>query len=248
MMLISFLKSSLGKKIVMAVTGALLFGFLIVHMVGNWQIFHGQNAINNYAQLLQSNPLIVVGFRFCFFVLAAAHVWASACLTLENNAARPEDYSTQQPLDASLASRTMGITGVVVLAFIIWHILHFTVHVAPQDPAVYNLSDLQGRHDVYHMMIYAFQTPWISLCYILGTGLLCFHLSHGLESMFRTVGWSTRNVAPYQIGFARVAAIVIFLGMAAIPASVLLGTVKPSAQTQSAQGCPMSVPPYYKHR
>ncbi len=217
--------STVGRKVIAAITGCLLFLFILVHMAGNWQLFLGAESINNYAALLKEKALVLWFFRIGLLTTALLHVWATISLTLENRAAHPEEYATPKDHSATLASRTMALSGTVVLIFIIYHLLHFTARVTPgtQD---YYLEDLKGHHDVYQMVVRAFQKPAISLFYILGVGLLSFHLSHGLQSMFRSLGLSDRETLPWQKNVARLVAFGIFIGMAAIPLSVLLGCIK----------------------
>ncbi|MES2309679.1 MAG: succinate dehydrogenase cytochrome b subunit [Verrucomicrobiota bacterium] len=211
--------STIGKKIIMAVTGLLLFGFVIIHMLGNWQVFSGSEALNEYAVLLKSKAAILWGFRFGLLGLVILHIWAAITLTLANRAAAPEKYADAKSLGTTWASRTMTFSGVVVLGFIIFHILHFTVRTIPGSPEYFQ-HDEKGRHDVYAMVVHAYRNPLIVTVYVVCVGLLCFHLSHGLQSMFRSLGLSDRRYLPLQIWFARAFAAFIFLGMSAVPISI----------------------------
>src|SRR6266478_3606469 len=121
--------SSLGKKYIMAVTGFVLFLFVIGHLVGNLQIFLGPEAINRYGHFLQSNYELVWPARIGLLILVAVHIWSAAKLSLENRAARPVGYAVYQPVGSTYASRTMLMSGVIVLVFIVYHILHFTAEV-----------------------------------------------------------------------------------------------------------------------
>jgi succinate dehydrogenase / fumarate reductase cytochrome b subunit len=219
MILNRLFQSTIGKKIIMALTGALLFGFVVIHMLGNWQVFIGSDALNEYAVLLKSKALILWGFRIGLLVLAVLHVWEAITLTLANRAAAPEKYADAKSLGTTWASRAMTVSGVIVLGFIIFHLLHFTLRTVPGSPEYFQ-HDEKGRHDVYGMVVHAYKNPIIVVIYVLSVGLLSAHLSHGLQSMFRSLGLSDRRYLPLQVWFARAFAALIFLGMSAVPISI----------------------------
>ncbi|MDQ6630441.1 MAG: succinate dehydrogenase cytochrome b subunit [Verrucomicrobiota bacterium] len=219
-------KSSLGKKYIMAITGALMFVFVIAHLIGNLQIFLGREAINRYGYFLQSNLELIWPARIGLLVLIVLHVWAAIKLSAENRAARPVAYTNYHPTAASYASRTMMMSGLIVFCFIIYHLLHFTL----QIPSInftgqnfVNLHDAKNRHDVFAMMVLGFSNLWISFFYIIGVGLLSLHLSHGLSAMFQSLGWKKKSYAPFLENFARVFSIFIFVGYSSIPVAILLG-------------------------
>jgi succinate dehydrogenase / fumarate reductase cytochrome b subunit len=216
-------RSSLGKKILVAITGAGLFLFVVGHMLGNLQIFLGPEAINRYAHFLQSNHEILWPSRVGLLVFVIIHIWTSVQLTIENRAARASRYEVQRIVDASPASRTMIWSGLMVFAFIGYHLAHFTLMVTHPE---YRDLERNGLHDVYGMMVRGFSNLWISGFYTLGVGLLCVHLSHGVGAMFQSLGLKSEAWAARIDGFARVAAVVIFLGYVSIPAAVLAGVVK----------------------
>jgi len=226
--------SSLGKKYVMAISGAVLFLFLIGHLAGNLQIFLGPDVINRYGHLLQSNPELIWPARLFLLLMLVLHVWSAARLTIENRAARPMRYAQYTPLAASYASRTMMMSGLIVFTFIIYHLLHYTVRVKAinltgQDFAGPEFqTPIKGligehQHDVYRMMIVGFSNFWVSAFYILGMALLSLHLSHGISAMFQSLGWKNRVYGPFLDRAARVVAILIFLGYVSIPVAILLG-------------------------
>lgn len=219
MILKRLFQSTIGKKIIMALTGVLLFGFVIVHMLGNWQVFSGAEALNDYAHLIQSKAIVLWGFRLALLGIVGLHLWAAITLTLANRAAAPEKYAESKALGTTWASRSMTLSGVIVLGFIIFHILHFTVRSIPGSPDYFQLNE-KGHHDVYAMVVHAFQNPILVGIYVIGVGLLSLHLSHGLQSMFRSLGWSDRRYLPLQINFARVFAGFIFVGMSAVPLAI----------------------------
>jgi succinate dehydrogenase / fumarate reductase, cytochrome b subunit len=219
-------QSSLGKKYIMAVTGFFLFFFVIGHMVGNLQIFLGPEAINRYGHLLQSNPELIWPARIGLIVLVGLHIWSAVRLSAENNAARPVGYGEYKPVGSSYASRTMLMSGLIVASFILYHLLHYTVQVKQINltgQSFVDLVDQEKRHDIFKMVVLGFSNLWVSLFYILSMGLLCTHLSHGLSSMFQSIGWKNGNYRPILDKAAPVVAGLIFLGYTSIPVAILLG-------------------------
>jgi succinate dehydrogenase / fumarate reductase cytochrome b subunit len=220
--------SSLGKKYIMAGSGAALFLFVVAHMAGNLQIFLGPEAINRYGNFLQTNPEIIWPARIGLLVLIALHIWSATRLTLENKAARPVSYAQWQPTTASYAARTMMVSGLIVAVFIVFHLLHYTamvkaVNLTGKDfDAKPEFFDAMGRHDIYKMMVTGFQQPLVSIFYIVGVGLLCLHLSHGFCAMWQSLGWKKRSYAPLLDGLAKWSSALIFLGYISIPVSILL--------------------------
>src|SRR5688500_7996199 len=225
--------SSLGKKYIMAITGALLFVFVFLHMVGNLQVFLGAEQLNAYGAFLQGVPELLWFARISLLVLIGLHIWSACKLAVENRRARPVGYQHYEVVVASYASRTMFMGGLIVFVFIIYHLLHFTV----QTPAVnlisdrvvlpsgsfVDLHDAKNRHDVYRMMIVGFSHPLVSGFYILGMALLALHLSHGLSSMFQSMGWRRQPYARFLDKAAVVVAWLIFFGYSSIPVAILLG-------------------------
>lgn len=250
-----FFGSSLGKKYLMAISGFGLAGFVLIHMGGNLNMFLGPEAINAYAHKLQSLPLpILWGFRAALLLLTVVHVVTAIQLFQANKKARPQDYQVKKTVQASWASRTMIYSGSLLLAFILFHIAHYTVRVVPgheynakvevmvdgtktQLPPEVALThdgkpvldglEVVGTHDVYNMMIAGFQNIGISLFYIVAVLFLCFHLSHGVSSMFQSLGWRNKQWRGLLDKAALGYGVVIFLGFAAIPVAVLAGALKP---------------------
>ena len=213
----------------MAISGLVLFLFLVGHMVGNLLLFLGREDINRYAEFLQSTKEVLWTVRVVLLASVAIHVAAAVSLWLENKAARPVAYENPDPVAASYASRTMLMSGLIVASFIIYHLLHYTVKV----PAVNltgvdfgTLRDSSQRADVHAMMLKGFSNPVVALFYVVGMGLLCLHLSHGASAMFQSLG--ARSDA-YRALFDKLAlsvAVVFFLGFSAVPIAVLLRLVK----------------------
>jgi len=225
-MITNIFKSSLGKKYLMAVSGFLLFLFVIGHLAGNLQVFLGPEAINRYGHFLQSNVELLWPVRLGLLGILVLHIWAAAKVSLENKAARPVTYAVYQPLGSTYASRTMLMSGSVIFVFIVYHLLHYTVQVQYLNLTGQDFSaflDSEKRHDVFKMMVVGFSNPWVSAFYILGVGLLCLHLSHGVSSMFQSLGWKNDAYRGFLDKAACALAAAIFLGYASIPVAILCG-------------------------
>jgi succinate dehydrogenase / fumarate reductase cytochrome b subunit len=224
--LTNLFESSLGKKFIMAVSGLVLFLFVVGHLAGNLQIFLGPEAINRYGHFLQSNPELIWPARLVLLLMVGLHIWSAAKLSLENKAARPIPYSAYQPVAASYASRTMLMSGTIIFIFIIYHLLHFTVQVQYINLTGQNFVDFtdpEKRHDIFKMMVVGFRNPLVSGFYIVGMALLCLHLSHGTSSMFQSLGWKNEGYRRFLDNLARIVALVIFVGYISIPLAILLG-------------------------
>jgi succinate dehydrogenase / fumarate reductase cytochrome b subunit len=224
MALFQFFRSTVGLKMLMALSGLILFGFVFGHMAGNLQIFLGSDQLNGYAYFLKSTPELLWPVRILLLLAVITHIVAGYGLWLHNKAARPVDYSRNAATKASLSSRTMIYSGTIVLVFIIFHLLQFTVMAIDSDYASY--VDAQNHHDVYRMVITAFGSPWIAWFYVISVGLLCYHMSHGVASFFRSLGFTNAAYLPLQVWFARAFSTVVFLGMVIIPLAVQFGFLK----------------------
>jgi succinate dehydrogenase / fumarate reductase cytochrome b subunit len=222
--LLRLFMSTLGKKFLMAITGAGLFLFVIGHLVGNLQVFLGPESINRYGHFLQTTPEILWPARIGLLAFVIIHTWTSLALTIENRAARTQQYEVKELVRASLASRTMIWSGLIIVAFVGFHLAHYTLLIV--HPEFRDLHDANGWHDVYRMLVLGFSNCWVSGFYVLGIGLLCIHLSHGASAMFQSLGLKNEAYAPAIDRFAKVAAVLIFLGYISIPLAVLAGMVK----------------------
>ncbi len=219
--------SSLGRKFIMAASGCVLFLFVAGHMVGNLQIFLPPEAINRYAHFLQSLGELLWGVRLFMLTMIVLHIWSAASLTLENRAARPVRYGGGfAPFGADLASRTMFISGLILASFLIYHLLHFTVRVEGINGTQIPIGQLKdpatGHPDCYAMVVAGFSVVPVSLFYIIGVGLLCFHLSHGIQAMFQSLGLRNAAYADLIAKASKVIALGLFLGYASIPTSVFV--------------------------
>jgi succinate dehydrogenase / fumarate reductase cytochrome b subunit len=223
-----FYASSIGKKILVALTGLILIGFVFGHLVGNLLIFAGQDAINEYGHLLQTalHGSGVWIARVGLLLAVLVHIVATVSLTKQNNAARPDKYGQHKAQVSSKSSHTMIWSGLTILAFIIYHLLHYTVRVRIGNDFrtdAYKI-DLHGEkvHNVYKMVVDGFSSPLTSIFYLIAMALLCSHLSHGFSSLFQTLGISTDKSEPLfkKAGYAFAG--LIFVGNAAIVLSIWL--------------------------
>ena len=215
----SFWASTVGKKIVMAVTGILMFAFVMGHLLGNLQVFEGPAKLNAYGAFLHSIGELLWPVRAILLIAIALHIIATVQLGLRNKRARPIGYSVKKAIASSYASRTMYWSGPIVLAFIIFHLLHLTAGYIHPGAAY-----IEG--DVYHNVVSGFQVWWVSVSYIVAISLLGLHLRHGLWSMFQTLGIHQPQYTARLQTTALVIALLIVLGYISIPISVLLGLVK----------------------
>jgi succinate dehydrogenase / fumarate reductase cytochrome b subunit len=222
-----FYASSIGKKVVVALSALGLLGFLVGHLAGNLLIFKGPEAINAYAaQLHALGPLLWVA-RIGLLVLVGVHVAATLQLAAANRAARPQEYMVSATLRATRSSRLMVASGLTILVFVIYHLLHFTVgnlHGFYDADGAYRLED--GRQNVYKMMVDGFRVWFNAGFYLLALALLASHLSHGVASLFQTLGLTTPRTRPVFQLAGWVFAAVICGGFASIPVAVLAGVLK----------------------
>lgn len=215
----SFLGSSVGRKLVMAVTGIILFGFVVGHMLGNLQIYMGPAAINAYGEFLREF-LHGTGIWIARAVLLASvglHIWAATTLTLESWAARPQGYRAVEHRESSYASRTMVWSGPILALFIVYHLAHFTFGSVHPD-------FIEG--DVYHNVIVGFSVPWVSAFYIAAMLCLGLHMYHGVWSMLQTLGLSHPRWNRLRFAFSAVASAGVVVGNISIPVAVLMGLVR----------------------
>lgn len=262
---------SVVKKYLMAVTGLVLVLFLIVHVVGNLQMFQAPEKINTYAHLLHSLPPVALwGFRLFMLLCFVVHFGLAIHLKMENLAARgPEKYAANATRYAAWSARAMILSGIVILAFVVFHILQFTVFkeaglcgMAAYEGATTitavggeGIFGYLGQHgnaestlsykvfDVYQMVYNAFANPWISLAYVVSMICLFSHLSHGVHSMFQSVGLRNEKMRPIFRGIAVVYCIAVCGGLIAVPVGVLTGIIKPNPNTTAPVAevcCPMS--------
>ena len=205
----------------MAVTGLMLFGFVVAHMLGNLQIFLGQNQLNGYAEHLKNLPVLLWPARILLLLALAIHMTIGVLLAIENKKARPVPYAHEGTAQANLASRSMVMTGLIVFAFIVYHLFHFTFGMT--HPQISHLLDPEGRRDVYSLVVLSFRDYRVALSYVIAMALLCVHLTHGASSIFQSLGLSN-EAWRHKIKWAGSAmASIIFILNSSIPLAALLG-------------------------
>jgi succinate dehydrogenase / fumarate reductase, cytochrome b subunit len=215
----TYVRSSIGAKHLMAVTGLLLFLFAIVHMVGHLQMFGGQDMYNSYAHLLQNLWEVKWPVRAGLLGLLIVHVVVAIGLVAKNRAARPVGYARYQPVVSSPLGRAMAWTGLAVFAFLAFHILHFTV--GQIQPGYFHVMDPKDRWDAYSMFVHGFQNPAIYGVYLVGIGLFAMHLGHGAASWLQSLGLRHPKYPADQLG--PWLAVVLFAGYMIPPTAVLVG-------------------------
>jgi len=224
--LVRGLTSSVGLKFLMGLTGLLLVLFLIGHLLGNLQVFLGEEALNKYAGHLQSLGGFLWVIRLGLLSVFAVHVLTGITLWFKNRQARPVAYATYDPLQSSFFSRTMIWSGLLILAFLSYHLLHFTLHVTNPEHVTQALGDADHGHtNVYAMVIRGFREPSIALTYVVSMILLGFHLFHGIGSMFQSLGWNYPKYEGLYQGLSKAIATILVLGNIVMPLCVLFGVI-----------------------
>jgi succinate dehydrogenase / fumarate reductase, cytochrome b subunit len=216
-----------GKKVVMAVTGLVLVGFVIAHMLGNLKNFLGAEAIDAYAVFLRTvgEPALPSGLllwvvRIVLLACVALHITAAVQLTVMNQAARPQGYETKKSIATTYAARTMRWSGVILALFIVYHLLHLTGGVVGFHPGEF-------RHlSVYHNVVASFSAWYLSLFYIVAMACLCLHLSHGIWSLLQTLGWNNVRTTAALQALSRGLALVVFVGFVSVPVAVMVGWLR----------------------
>lgn len=215
---VTLYQSAIGKKYVVAVTGAVLFLFTIGHMLGNLQIYlpNAQEALSNYARLLHASAELLWAVRIALLTCFVLHVVTIAQLYNLNRAARPQAYVKKTPTLSTYSSRTMYLSGPILLFFVLYHLSHLTT--GATHP---NFVDM----DPYHNLVVGFRQPLASLFYIIAMSMLGLHLTHGVWSMFQSMGFNHPRYRDTLRNFATVAAALLSLGNISIPVCVLLGII-----------------------
>jgi succinate dehydrogenase cytochrome b subunit len=225
--LLALWNSIVGKKVVMAVTGAVLILFVIMHMIGNLKIFSGPEEINAYSRFLREVGWPELGYgqllwmvRTVLFLCAVLHITAAVQLTRMNWQARPTGYESRKNVETSWGAVTMRWGGLLLAVFIVFHLFHFTGGMVGFEPG-------QFEHlAVYQNVVAGFSNVPIALFYIIAMAALCLHLDHGVWSMLQTLGWVTQGNTKTLKTVSRIVALIIFAGFISVPISVLAGWVR----------------------
>jgi succinate dehydrogenase cytochrome b subunit len=212
-----FYESTIGKKAIMAVTGLILFGYLIAHMLGNLQIFLGRTVMNHYAETLHANPALLWTARAILLISVVLHIWASIQLSIIKKEARPVAYIKRANVSSSWASRSMMLSGPIIAAFVIFHLLHLTTGTI--HPRFLELHP-------YENLVNGFLVVPFALIYVVAMILIGFHLSHGIWSMFQSMGLSHPRYTPVIKKFAAIFSWILIAGFVSVPIAVLTGLVR----------------------
>lgn len=216
--------STVGRKIVMAITGQVLVIFIVFHIAGNSTIFF--YGLNDYVATLYSLPVFVWGGRIVLLLAFILHTWYGAALKLENYSAKPQSYAMMQYRQATFAGRYQIWTGVVISVFLIYHLLQFTFQVTNPSIAADTHSDALGRPDVFTMVILSFRQIGIFGVYVISLAALGLHLLHGIQSSFQTWGLTNDRSLPVIERAGTAVSVVFFIWYVAIPVSIFMGTLK----------------------
>jgi succinate dehydrogenase / fumarate reductase cytochrome b subunit len=216
-----YARSSIGAKHVMALTGVLMLAFAFVHMLGHLQMFGGQDMYNAYAHFLQDLWEVKWPVRLGLVGLLVVHVVFAIALVAKNRAARPVGYARYRPRVSSAVGRAMALSGLVVLAFLIFHILHFTL--GGVQPKYFHVPDHEGRWDAYSMYVHAFRQPGMYVAYLVGIALLAAHLGHGASSWLQSLGLRHPKYEGDRLG--TIVAAVLFVGYMVPPTAVLVHVI-----------------------
>jgi succinate dehydrogenase / fumarate reductase cytochrome b subunit len=216
-----------GKKVVMAVTGLILVGFVVAHMLGNLKVFLGEKTIDAYAVFLREmgEPLLPYGAllwtaRIVLLISATLHIVAAVQLTLMNWTARAQGYQTKKSLATTFASLTMRSSGVILAVFVVYHLLHLTVGLVGFQPGEFH------HLEVYQNVVAGFSVRYVSVFYILAMAALCLHLDHGVWSMLQTLGLNNAQSTSVFRTMSRGVAIIVFAGFISVPVAVPAGWVR----------------------
>jgi succinate dehydrogenase / fumarate reductase, cytochrome b subunit len=218
---VRFYEATHGKKAVMAATGVILFGYVVGHMLGNLQIFLGASQINNYAEFLHSHEAMLWAVRLLLGLAVVLHIVAALQLWVLNRSARPVAYYKKDDVPGAYAARTMKWGGLIIAAFVVFHVLHLT------SGNVFALQKVAGTefYDVHRNVIDGFRHVWVSVAYIVAVSLLGLHLFHGLWSMFQSLGLTSPRTTPAMKRFAAIFSVAVTLGFISVPVAVLAGVL-----------------------
>lgn len=219
-----FPTSTVGRKILMAITGQFMVFYVIAHMIGNSTIYFSN--LNAYAAALHALPFLLWIIRLFMFALLCFHIFLGIVFTLENRKAKPQAYAVTNHLSATFSGRNMIWSGAMIGAYLIYHLLHFTFQIIDPATAAIGHPDAFGRPDVFTMVAISFRNLGIVSFYIVGIASLLLHLMHGIQSSFQTWGLNNDRTQPIFTKAGLALAVILFLGYAAIPVSIVMGILK----------------------
>ncbi len=223
---LTIVDTTVGKKAVMAITGAIQLAFVVGHMLGNLQVYLGPKAMNEYAAMLQGNPTLLWAVRLVMFVTLSLHIITALQLYLLNRSARPIRYRMKKAVVTSYGARTMVIGGLLLAAYLTYHLAHLTVGVTGGLGYPHLPLDANGLPDVFHNVVMSFRVPWCVALYLVAQGLLGLHLYHGAWSLFQSLGINHRRYNETLRSAASAIALAVVAGFVAVPLGVFLGYVK----------------------
>jgi succinate dehydrogenase / fumarate reductase cytochrome b subunit len=223
---LSLTNTTIGKKMVMAVSGLVLFGFVIGHMLGNLQVFLGPDAINGYSHTLHTTPALLWGARSVLLVAIVAHASTAISLTRMNRAARPVAYAQKKDIATDYAAKTMFWSGLTIALYVAYHLAHLTFGVTKGLGYEHLPLDAKGLPDVYHNIVHSFQVPWCTAIYVVAQGALSMHLYHGAWSLFQSLGLNHKRYNESIRSSAVAVAMAVCVGFLAVPLAVLFGAIK----------------------
>mgnify|MGYP001382891254 CR=1 FL=1 len=212
--------SSVGCKLLMALSGLIMVLFLVGHLAGNLLVFVGPDAIDTYAKTLRDYIAVLWVARLGLIGAVVLHIYCGIRLSYLNKQARPEAYYQKDPADATLASRSLLLSGLVILSFIIYHLAHLTFRLThPSFEAL-------GPYEVYKMLILSFQSPWVSSFYIVSLSLLMLHLSHGIWSLMQSLGLNHSRYNILLKALGPLLSIGLMSGFLSIPLAIWFGFIQ----------------------
>jgi succinate dehydrogenase / fumarate reductase cytochrome b subunit len=205
--------TTIGKKVIMAASGIILFGFVIGHMLGNLQVYLGQKPFNEYAAFLHATPTLLWGTRVTLLLAVVAHIVTAVQLASLNKGARPSRYQMKKAVATTYAARTMIVSGPLLLLYIFYHLAHLT------------LGYTNGLRDAYGAVVTSFKVPWCAGIYVVAQVMLGMHLYHGAWSMFQSLGLNHRRYNETLRSAASAIALATVAGFVAVPIGVFMGWV-----------------------
>ncbi len=220
-------QSTVMMKYIVALSGLAVVAFLIVHLLGNLLLYSGPAAFNKYAQTLRDLGSLLWVARGGLLVAFIAHIVLTIRLKNINVSARPQNYNTKAHLASTMASRSMFWTGLTILCFVLFHLLHFTWGKVQPDAFTGTWILLDGRavHDAYKMTVAGFNVSWISLSYVIAVTVVFLHLQHAIQSAMQTLGFNHPRYTPLILRLSGVLSTVLWLGFVSLPISVLAGFI-----------------------